>query len=534
MKRLAAAVILCVAAACSPDLPETEAARPPSRARKAVAERADTCSRLPVYAARVRRGYRQGRSPDISFIPHRPNYVGGIRSPVHSGPWDFLMNVPLIIHAPVWVTPERVDRAATMADVAPTIARLIGFRMPERDGKALFDPIETQRRPRLVLTIVWDGGGWNALRYHSDRWPFLRRLLGRSVWFPQMNVASIPPITPPVHATLGTGLFPKAHGVVGLRLRTDEGRLVDPFLSVDPSDLLVPSLGDLYDAKRGNRPLVGLVASTSWHLGMVGHGAGVEGGDRDTVVLIDDEGVVRGNPSFYSTPVSGDPLRLQRWEQQVDAGDGVKDGAWRGSTLDNLLAENGNPARVRYDHWMLRRVIDAVGFGRDATPDLLFVNFKMADEAGHRWGMTSQRVGTVIAAMDRSLRRLVGWLNQRVGREGWALILTADHGQMPYPWESGAWAASGGGLAEDLNEAFDDNDNGVALTLKAISAGVYLNLEEVAELNVDLEDVGRWLVDYTVEDNSNGDIPEWWKGERSDRIFDAVVVQGRKVVSRCG
>ena len=46
-----------------------------------------------------------------------------------------------------------------------------------------------------------------------------------------------------------------------------------------------PTLADLYDRAMGNEPLVGALASVTWHLNMASHGSLWGGGDRDIAVL---------------------------------------------------------------------------------------------------------------------------------------------------------------------------------------------------------------------------------------------------------
>ncbi|MDQ3619161.1 MAG: hypothetical protein M3391_03415, partial [Actinomycetota bacterium] len=44
---------------------------------------------------RLRRGYMPGRSPEIVVVPKEPNYFGGFTTWTHSGPWDYVQNVPV-------------------------------------------------------------------------------------------------------------------------------------------------------------------------------------------------------------------------------------------------------------------------------------------------------------------------------------------------------------------------------------------------------------------------------------------------------
>jgi hypothetical protein len=497
------------------------------------------CRDLPGLVERVRRGNVRGAAPDLLYIPRAPNYVGVPFRPTHSGPWAYVNRVPLVVYGPPFVEPRgEVDSPATMTDVAPTIARLVGFdAWPDRDGWALDKGLRFERMPRLVVTIVWDGGGRNVLASHSNEWPFLSSLMRRGSSYSRMTVGSSPSVTPPIHATLGTGSWPSRHGIHAIQQRLDDGAFEDPLLNLDPSAIRLPTLADLYDRARDNKPVTAMLASSNWHLGMIGHGAQLPGGDRDPVVLIDEDGFTFTNEAIFSLPAIGDRNRLLRLINRLDVSDGQADDAWNGDDLfgddsvEDVLTKKGNPARVKYEQWLLEQFILREQLGADEVPDLLFVNFKAADEAGHRWGMSSEQVGVVIAEQDRALRRFVRFLNVRVGRNQWVLILTADHGQTPLPKQSGAWPISGSELLADANRAFDHTDNDRTLVTQSLPSGLYLDARELRSSDVSKKAMARWLGSYSVGDNAETPLRDEWRGRGDEELFDAVLI-GRRVTHR--
>ena len=497
------------------------------------------CRALAGLIERVRRGNVRGVAPDLLYIPRAPNYLGVPFRPTHSGPWAYVNRVPLVLYGPPFVEPRgNIDSPATMADVAPTIARLVGFdAWPDRDGRALGEGLRIEGMPRLVVTIVWDGGGRNVLVSHSNEWPFLSSLMRRGSSYSQMTVGSSPSVTPPIHATLGTGSWPSRHGIHAIQQRLDGGVFEDPLLNLDPSAIRLSTLADLYDRAHDNRPVAAMLASSNWHLGMIGHGAQLPGGDLDPVVLIDEDGFTFTNEAIFSLPGIGDRSRLLQLIDSLDLSDGQADGAWNGDdlfgddSLEDVLTKKGNPARVKYEQWLLEQFIVREQLGADKVPDLLFVNFKAADEAGHRWGMSSEQVGVVIAEQDRALRRFIRFLNERVGRNQWVLLLTADHGQTPFPKQSGAWPISGAELLADANRAFDHTDNDRALATKTLPSGLYLDLRELRASDVSKQAIARWLGSYTVGDNAEAPLRGEWRGREDEDLFDAVLI-GRQVAHR--
>src|SRR4029453_9956902 len=68
------------------------------------------------------------------------------------------------------IEPQDHTERVTLADLAPTTARLIGFdEFRGADGVTLpgIPSVTPPVQPRVVVTLVIDGGGWNVLR----RWP---------------------------------------------------------------------------------------------------------------------------------------------------------------------------------------------------------------------------------------------------------------------------------------------------------------------------------------------------------------------------
>ncbi len=127
---------------------------------------------------------------------------------------------------------------------------------------------------------------------------------------------------------------------------------------------------------------------------------------------------------------------------RLDQADGKLDGKWRDNDIAQLLQGFDTPARTPYQERVVETVVKHEGFGKDATPDLLFLNFKEIDYISHVWSMNSPEMDDAVRAQDQALQRFVAFLNQHVGKGKWAMVLTADHGAMPDPAVSGAFDIS--------------------------------------------------------------------------------------------
>jgi hypothetical protein len=447
------------------------------------------------------RGFHPQRSGNLQLVPRAPNHIG--KKFPHSGPWDFLQEVPMLWYGPgVVPATGKVRRPVTMADVAPTIADLIGFPFAAPDGKPMVEALAMpDTPPRLVLTVVWDGGGRNVLAEYPDAWPNLRRMIRKGVWFERAKVGSSQTVTPPIHTTLGTGAFPRRHGIVDLLFEVD-GRLV-PAFEEGPQHLLVQTLADRYDLALGNTPEIGVVAFREWHLGMIGHGSALPGADRDLAVTLDrrtGRWVLKPpNDRFYEfAAYANDVPGRERYLRQLDLEDGRQDGSWLGESV--LLDPEFPPKTPAYTRWqtrILQEIIRREGFGADDVPDLLFTNYKQIDEVSHRWSMNSPQMEAVVRSTDQALGDLERILDRSVGKGRWAMVVTADHGSTPKAELSGAIEVEKWDLMALLEARFGDGDDREVVT-EMRPAQAWIDLEELRDQGATLEEVAEFLRGFRV------------------------------------
>ena len=115
------------------------------------------------------------------------------------------MNLPADLHRPAYGT-------QTLADVLPGVATALGVRV-ERDGLPA-DPLgltEALGGARRIAVLLVDGLGADLIRAHADLAPTLAAMAA-----PAGDLSAPCPSTTPVSlATLGTGLPPGSHGILG-------------------------------------------------------------------------------------------------------------------------------------------------------------------------------------------------------------------------------------------------------------------------------------------------------------------------------
>ncbi|MBK5227051.1 MAG: alkaline phosphatase family protein [Actinobacteria bacterium] len=479
------------------------------------------CGLEPVFLTRIWRGSDGVHDQDIIFVPHEPNYVGTFEYTSHTGPWDYVAEVPLVLYGPGIIQERgRVDRPVTLADVYPTVGRLLGLQLPHRDGETLTEAVaSTGATPKLIVTIMWDAVGNNVLSRWSGSWPELGRLGRGGVSYGNATIGSSPSITPATHSTLGTGAFPRNHGVTSIKYRTGGGVLREAFDGIRPQDLKLTTYGDDVDRLLGNEPKVGLVAWQPWHIGMASHGAQLPGGDRDDLGLITGAtsgAMVETNPHYYSLPWDRpDPPGLQSRIDEVDRRDGEVDGLWQGQ---EIAEHKNNPAWIEWQTDLMIDLIEQKGYGDDEVPDLLFANFKATDLVAHQLTMDAPQMELVLEAQDAALGRLVRHLENTV--EDFVVIVTADHGSTPAATRSGAWPISTGELTRDLNRHFAIPD-GDSLVETMPAHGVFIDHAVADGMGIGLEEIARFLNGYTIADNSTEDLPPGYEERAGEPVFEA-------------
>ena len=490
------------------------------------------CSLPDDYLLLTQRGYFEPRSGQIAILPKTPAYMasgGGGWS--HSGPWPYLQDIPLVFYGPgVIEEPAEVDRPVTMADIAPTIMTMLRGSIQTDDGDSLDEAVRFSGRmlrkppPKLVVTIVWDGGGWNTLRQWPDSWPNLKRLMDEGVSFTEATVGSNPSVTPAVHTTLGAGVFPYIHGITGVPMRDEEGVVVDAFLKGESSRFIqVPTIAERWDVQNDNEALIGMLGYEPWHLGMIGQGAERSGGDKDDAVWLDvetNEWIT--NPDHYRLPPSvRDSEGLEEDIEELDAADGEVDGAWRGhEILDDPTRLEETPAFVKFHGRAMMNMISEEGYGDDEITDLLFTNFKQIDRVGHYFNMASEEVRDALEETDRQLGEIVEFLDAEVGRESWAVIVTADHGQQPDAKAIDGYGIDPREVEADIRDEFGDVVRAVWPT------EIFLLEDKMDELGVTVEEIARFVGDYRLADNTQR--PDMLVGgagrfHSQDRIFSMAI-----------
>ncbi len=490
----------------------------------------NVCALPATWISRILNGYRPDWSGDVYTIPKENNIVDGGYS--HAGPMDHLQNVPMFYYGPGIVKPGVYNDTTYLTDIAPTTGAIMKFPFKAPDGKPLTEallPAAQRTLPKLFVTLVWDAGGMDVLNAWSHSHPYLDSIKSQGAWFTHTYVGSSQSNTPPGHAEIGTGAFPKTNGFVDEYVRLNN-HIVQPS-QAGPGLLLTPTFGDLYDIAHGNKPVVGAVATLAAHDLMMSHGALYNGGDKDIAVMRQVNNAATGGAEsvswnltppmapYYTFPawVNGLP-GIAKYNTILDQQDGKRDGLWRDKSILGLRTGFDTPARTPYETSVIEAVIQKYGFGQDATPDLLYLNYKTIDTTEHLTSLNSVYMKDSVAYQDAALKQFVAFLNKQVGKGQWAMVVTADHG-------SQYSAAASGGVPIDptkvrslLNARFDPTNKGLFQVVRPTQ--MWFNTTVAQQLGVTPEAVAAFVSALTVAQTARSyyTIPA---GTEGDTVYQA-------------
>jgi type I phosphodiesterase/nucleotide pyrophosphatase len=455
----------------------------------------------------VKRGYFAGRSGDLQLVLspwNTSNYATESLALEHDDPrsshamtWGYLDRVPITVYAPGILTkPETRDDIVTLADLAPTTGRLMGFDFQTQDGAPMPGVPAPATLPKVIVTFVIDGGGWNVFTHWSHSWPFLRQLMGKSIVYRNAFMGSFPTVTACAHATIGTGEFPRRHGISGhnVRYQGTSHKAYGMAGHADPSFIVVPTLADAWSEHTGHRAWIGEIGYQIWHLGMIGKG-GTKPLGKQPVAVYFDEDVTKDwasqNPDLYRMP-AGMPTRssltglLQRYgEMDLDQGAGRK-----------LCC---SPPIVHYQGDVIAAALDNEPIGQGEATSLLYVNYKMPDYTGHVYNFLRPEEARVIRHVDLELQRVVKTLESRFKPGEYAVIVTADHGQCPLVDTAGGVRLDPIQLEQDIGRAFGTSV--VGLVENVWPSEVYLNGTALWDAGVTRGEIAAFLRDYRYRDN---------------------------------
>jgi len=351
---------------------------------------------------------------------------------------------------------------------------------------ALAGPAEP---PRLVLQITVDQlRGDLPLRHYEQfgeggfRWLYEHGAVYRDAHHSHANTETIVG-----HTTLATGAQPAVHGMVG-NLWFDRESGVSTYNVEDPDYRLLTQGADVSDEteidptqraarSEGRSPAAILTTTLADELRLAtggrGKAIGVSVKDRGAIAMAGHAGTAywfsKATGSFVTSSYyqqrypdwvlrfnAADPARRYAGESWTLFGDAAAyqfgdrdDRAWEtdvagfGRTFPHPYGDGSSAYYTTLltlspagDELVLDFAQEALvneALGRDAVTDYLSVSFSSTDYVGHIFGPASLEAEDNLLRLDRTLARLLAFVDDRVGLENTLVVLSADHGAAEAP-----------------------------------------------------------------------------------------------------
>ncbi|WP_446830889.1 alkaline phosphatase family protein [Candidatus Foliamicus sp.] len=343
--------------------------------------------------------------------------------------------------------------------------------------------------------------------------------------------------TAPGHATLATGVAPAQHGVISnYWFEPEFGRAMASVRDanhsllgtegsgVSPLQMVEPTLADMLHEKWGGRSKIFTVSIK----------------DRGAVFLAGKHGKAfwfsRDTGTFVTSTYYYPNGDLPRWlmDYNAHALDGLPRGwellfpestyrqpderewerpprGWtrnfphRFATADSSLYFDQlryAPQGDQITAGLAKAIIAAESLGDDSHPDLLAISLSATDRIGHAFGHNSREAEDNLHRLDLLLADLLAFLEERLGNDGFLLVLSSDHGMSPIP-ETVAGAdpralrvlpfALARALNAELRRSFEVSRD---LVVGIGAPWVYLNLEAIAQTNLNADQVAEQAAEW--------------------------------------
>ena len=426
----------------------------------------------------------------------------------HASSWDYDTDIKFVLYGPGFVKEGVRLEKTTLQNIAPTYARLIGTNPPRGSmGSVMTEALApTSKRPKVILTIVMDGGGRSLYEAWPDAWPVIKSLAARGVEYTDAKVTQLETATAVSHVAIGTGGYPLTTRIVGNEIYDPAKKQVtQSFPDYSPQFIMTPTLADEYGVSAGHKPVViGTSFQDRAAMGMVGHGAAHHAGNKSHIVVLyaqpkkpawkeqfpgaDEEHRLMTNIDLYTFPEYLRGRSPSPYVKELTGGTGI----WMGHKIDDSSNVRFTPAYVHFECDNMLMMMDREPIDRSDVTALLYMSMKPSDYAGHRWGLESLEARDALRAQDACVSRLIQKLNTRVGEGNYVVTITADHGMMPMPEATGGHRLSLRTLLQMIDKKF-----GGKIGLGGGFINLWFDQAKMKELGVTNGDIAAYLRSLT-------------------------------------
>lgn len=327
--------------------------------------------------------------------------------------------------------------------------------------------------PSLLVVVAVDQLRQDYLERFDSYWEHgFRRLLDGGAVFANARYPYLSTVTCAGHATIATGTNPDTHGIIlNAWYRRALGRQASctfddttTNIAYDQAPereshsahmLQAPTLGDRLRARTPGARVVTLSlkarsaimlagqagAAVTWYAdGWATSSAYASAPVPEVAAWIAAHPVDRDRGAVWDRV-----LPLERYPTEDDAAGERPPNGWTRTFPHVLPGREGDDAARFHDLWetspfadaylgaMAAGLVESMQLGQRGATDYLGVSFSALDILGHKFGPDSQEVLDALVRMDRTIGALLDALDRAVGRDGYVLALSSDHGVAPIP-----------------------------------------------------------------------------------------------------
>jgi predicted AlkP superfamily pyrophosphatase or phosphodiesterase len=369
---------------------------------------------------------------------------------------------------------------------ALTTACLLVFGCANQEPAQVGQAGQAGAKPRLVVFMAVDGFPERQVLDYRDQLAAdgLARFLDRGAWFADAHYGHAFTVTAAGHATMLTGAYPHRTGIIGNDWRNAKGELeyctgdeAYKYLGAEtkkldgtsPKNLMVETVGDVL---KGANPASKVIAISGKDRGAI-----LPGGHKGQAYMYQTSNGTFSSTTYYmqqhpkwaadwNAAKPADKYFKTEWKLLLDESAYSKsipdNQKWylKGGALPKVIGDGSTKPDGPFYSQLLaspysdvltldfaRAAIEGEGMGQDDVPDLLAVSLSGHDYVNHAYSAESRLSQDHTLRLDRALQDFFKYLDEKVGKDKYVLVLTADHGFMPAPEQSQSLGRDAGKLS---------------------------------------------------------------------------------------
>jgi predicted AlkP superfamily pyrophosphatase or phosphodiesterase len=401
-------------------------------------------------------------------------------------------------------------------------------------------------RPKLVVGIVVDQMRWDYLYRYYDRYGEggFKRLLKRGYSCDNTMINYLPAFTAVGHTCVFTGSVPAFSGIsgndwveqaTGQRMYCTDDSTVKSVGAespeskegkMSPRNLLVSTVTDeLMIASNFRSKVVGVSLKDRAAILPAGHSANAAFWmDDSTGHFITSNYYMPRLPGWVDSFNKKDEIRQfvkGGWHTlyplttygESDTDDQLYEGKFKGDStsafphnLDSSYKIGkasfrstpfGNTITLDF----AKAAIDGYQLGQGESTDFLTINCASTDYVGHMFGINAIETEDTYLRLDQELAAFFNYLDEKVGKDGYTVFLTADHGaahaityMQNHDIPADFWNPQP--LVENLNKLLEQKFQAPGLVDTCSNYQIDFSMKTVHEHNLDLEAIKKVALEY--------------------------------------